>query len=878
MRSGHTLVLGFAVTLTLGCGAALAADWQSKVDPWVIDTAGRGQTEFLVLLREQADLRGARAIAGKTEKGAFVRDALESTADRTQRPLRELLASRGIEHQAFWVANMIWVRGDASLVQELASRGDVFHVYANPHVRLDGPVARRGSDAADSPAGIEWGISKVHAPDVWALGYTGQGVVVAGEDTGYQWDHPALKNKYRGWSGSLADHNYNWHDSIHSGGGSCGHDTQAPCDDDSHGTHTMGTMVGDDGGSNQIGMAPGAKWIGCRNMNVGVGTPATYTECFQWMIAPTDLTNQNPDPTKAPHVINNSWACPPEEGCTDPTVLQAVVESVRAAGIVVVVSAGNSGSGCNSVDSPAAIYDSSFTVGATDSSDTIAGFSSRGAVTIDGSGRLKPDVSAPGVGVRSSVPINAYDVFSGTSMAGPHVAGLVALLLSFEPEIAGDPDAIEPLITASCVPRTSSQTCNGVPGTAIPNNTYGWGRIDALALASTADLAIKQTDSPDPSIPGVSVTYTLTATNFGPAPAHNVMVEDDFPLNAVFVSATPSQGSCTHTAQAAHCSLGTMPVGSSATVQVVVTPSGAGSMTNTSLVSGNEIDPNIANDTSIEGTAVDTCPFPAPALTAPVSVPSQTDGLTASAAIGSGHSAQWTLTGGTITGGQGTGQITFHSGDAGTTMFLTAIDSIPQCASSESSALISVDFLDVPPAHQFHDFVNTIARHRITVGCNDGKHYCPDASVSRGEMAVFLLKSKLGADHVPPKATGIFFDVPAGYFAVDWVEDLYGRQITSGCQPPGQSLQYCPNDAVTREQMAVFLLKTLFGAGYAPPMAAGIFQDALNSNFINWIEDLYHHGITGGCQGPGQPLQYCPGSPNTREQMAVFLTLTFGLQ
>ena len=326
------------------------------------------------------------------------------------------------------------------------------------------------------PEGIEWNVTKIHAPDVWALGYTGQGVVVAGEDTGYQWDHPALKGQYRGWSGSAADHNYNWHDSIHSGGGSCGPDAVAPCDDTDHGTHTMGSMVGDDGGNNQIGVAPGAKWIGCRNMDQGNGTPATYSECFEWFIAPTDLQGENPDPSQSPHVINNSWSCPPSEGCTDPLVLQAVVEATRAAGIEVVVSAGNSGPGCGSVDSPAAIYDASFSVGATSNTtnDTIADFSSRGPVTVDGSNRLKPDVSAPGVNVRSSVPVNGYANFSGTSMAGPQVVGLVALLLSAQSGLKGDPDAIEPFVTQSAVPRTTAQTCGGVPGSTIPNNTYGW--------------------------------------------------------------------------------------------------------------------------------------------------------------------------------------------------------------------------------------------------------------------------------------------------------------------------------------------------------------------------------------------------------------------
>jgi subtilisin family serine protease len=340
---------------------------------------------------------------------------------------------------------------------------------------------------------VEWNLSQVHAPNVWALGYTGQGVVVGGQDTGYQWDHPALKNHYRGWDGTNANHNYNWHDAIHglnphnTGVNPCGYNLTAPCDDLSHGTHTMGTMVGDDGAGNQIGMAPGAKWIGCRNMERNWGTAATYMECFQWFLAPTDLNGQNPDPTKAPDVINNSWYSDASEGTTNLLVFQTAVENLCAAGVVVVVSAGNAGSGCSTITSPA-IYDASFSVGATDSGDNIAGFSSRGPVTVDGSNRLKPNVSAPGVNIRSSVPGNGYaGGWSGTSMAGPHVAGLVALLISAHPELKGQVDGIERIIEHTAVPRTNSQSCGGVPGTDIPNNTYGWGRVDALAALGLGD-------------------------------------------------------------------------------------------------------------------------------------------------------------------------------------------------------------------------------------------------------------------------------------------------------------------------------------------------------------------------------------------------------
>jgi subtilisin family serine protease len=397
---------------------------------------------------------------------------------------------------------MVLVRGDAALAEELAARSDVARLAANPSVALSKPapepVAGQSMTMPVVPgavAAIEAGVNKIQAPAMWGAGYTGQGIVVAGADTGYDWTHPAIRSKYRGAIGNTANHNYNWHDAIHSGGGVCGPDSIVACDDDLHGTHTMGTMVGDDGGSNQIGVAPGARWIGCRNMDQGSGTPATYAECFQWFIAPTDLSDVNPDPAKAPHVINNSWGCPPSEGCTDVNVLRTVVESVQAAGILVVVSAGNSGSACSTVNDPAAIYDASFSVGATSSStDNIASFSSRGPVTVDASNRMKPDISAPGLAVRSSVPGGGYSSLQGTSMAGPHVAGAAALLMSAHPELVGKPDAIKRTFMRTAVRRTAGTNCGNV-ATVVPNNTYGWGRIDVWAAHNGAPGATLDVDA-----------------------------------------------------------------------------------------------------------------------------------------------------------------------------------------------------------------------------------------------------------------------------------------------------------------------------------------------------------------------------------------------
>ncbi|MBW2275730.1 MAG: S8 family serine peptidase, partial [Deltaproteobacteria bacterium] len=362
---------------------AAGAPAREKIDPSLLaDGQPRGaQREFLLLLREQADrteLRELRRRTPRSGRGSAVVERLRDLATRSQSGLLERLETAGAEHRSYWAANMIWVRGDATLMEQLALDPAVDRVLANPRIRFSPPRDLPSSEAA--AAGIEPNLELVGAPEVWELGIRGEGAVIAGADTGYEWQHPALLAQYRGWDGASADHSYSWHDAIHSAGGSCGADSSVPCDDDGHGTHTMGIMLGDDGGTNQIGMAPGARWIGCRNMDEGVGTPATYTECFEWFMAPTDASGQNPDPAMAPHVVNNSWYCPDWEGCIDPAILETVVGNTRAAGILVVVAGTNAGPGCGTIVDPPAIYDGSFTVAATNNADAIASFSSRGPV------------------------------------------------------------------------------------------------------------------------------------------------------------------------------------------------------------------------------------------------------------------------------------------------------------------------------------------------------------------------------------------------------------------------------------------------------------------------------------------------------------------
>jgi serine protease AprX len=478
----------------------------TKIAPWVMEhTANGQQAEFLVVLADQADVSGAAALPTKSEKGRYVYDALWNKSQATQGPILQWLSERGLAHQSFYIVNAILVKGSLEIAEALAARPDVARIEGNPHIQNHFPQPGSINESPPHPlrpATIEPGITYTHAPDVWALGFNGQNIVVASADTGVRWTHNALKPHYRGWDGVTVDHNYNWHDSIHdSVGNPCGNDSPFPCDDYFHGSHTTGTAIGDDGMGNQIGMAPGAKWIGCRNMDQGNGTPTRYIECMQWFLAPYPIGGGQGDPTKAPDITINSWSCPPSEGCSANT-LQAAVEAQAAAGIMMVVAAQNYGPSCSTVEDPAGIYAASYTVGALNTgTDTIASFSSRGPVTIDGSGRLKPDITAPGTNTRSASngSDNAYLFASGTSMATPHIAGAMALLWSAIPSLQNQIDPSRAALNNAAVNIASTQCGSAGP----PNNVYGWGRVNILAAVTSG------TPTPTPT-PTATATPTPT--------------------------------------------------------------------------------------------------------------------------------------------------------------------------------------------------------------------------------------------------------------------------------------------------------------------------------------------------------------------------------
>ncbi len=485
----------FIILATLSINLS-AQSWQTKVQENVFEAlAQHTETEIVVIMKSQADVSAADNIAEKNDKGAYVYNTLTTTAQNTQRDLISFLEETQTAHTPLWLVNSIYLpHATSNIIERIASRNDVAEIINNPTSKKEAEIEIYNTSVINFRTNlISWGIIKTKADSVWLLGYRGQNVVVGGADTGYDWLHPALNRKYRGvLANGTISHDYNWHDSIHadtaSKGNPCGYDLKMPCDDDRHGTHTMGTMLGS---TDTIftGMAPDAKWIGTRNMDGGNGTLVRYVESWQWFIAPTKIDGTSPNTRLAPHVINNSWYCAPSEGCNPSNfaILNIALENTRAAGIVVVVANGNSGSNCKTTDGPPAFFKKAFSVGATQITDTIASYSSRGTVTIDSSNRLKPEISAPGDVVYSTFPNNTYGNSSGTSMAAPHVVGLVALMISANPKLAGQVDSIESIIKQTAYRLTTgAENCGGIAGTAIPNNTYGYGRIDALAAVKRA--------------------------------------------------------------------------------------------------------------------------------------------------------------------------------------------------------------------------------------------------------------------------------------------------------------------------------------------------------------------------------------------------------
>ncbi|WP_221563727.1 S8 family peptidase [Alkalihalobacillus sp. TS-13] len=497
------------------------------------------QVTFLIKFNEQVDTQKVSKNAiEKAEKQKLtpykkelaqrsaVVSALRSTAIETQGNVKQFLekqkASKAVkDYQSFFIVNAMAVTANKEVMEQLAAFPEVAKVLPNEVRQLQPmPETTKAStqpkaDVKNETNSIEWNIERVGAPAVWDMGIDGSGTVVANIDTGVQWDHPGLVEQYRGYDAANPDapsHEMNWFDAT------AGQDT--PYDDQGHGTHTMGTMVGaEPDGSNQVGVAPGAKWIAVKAFTAAGGTDVDLLEAGEWIIAPTDADG-NLHPEMAPDVVNNSWGGGP--GLDE--WYRPMVQNWRAADIFPEFSAGNTTifnpGGPGSIATPAN-YPESFATGATDINDNLASFSLEGPSPYD---EIKPDVSAPGVNIRSTVPGSAYEGgWNGTSMAGPHVSAVVALLRQVDSSLTVD--EIEEILLSTAEPMTNGEYPES------PNNGFGYGLVNAFDAVSSvisglgvvkgnvtkegddAEAPSFEHDAPAETYAGLNLPLTITASD-----------------------------------------------------------------------------------------------------------------------------------------------------------------------------------------------------------------------------------------------------------------------------------------------------------------------------------------------------------------------------
>ncbi|ATH91335.1 S8 family serine peptidase [Bacillus glycinifermentans] len=446
------------------------------------DFESHKKVTFLIKMKDQANPQQTARVAETNAKASImtkkrvkelkrsaVLTSLKTKAENTQKDLKTYLQTQtkkgaASQVESFYIVNGMAVTATKEVMEKIAAFPEVEQVLPNQTIKLsETEKATIDTTSKASSSEADANIKQVHAPDVWKKRYKGKGTVVASIDTGVEWDHPALKKKYRGYNPSKPNspnNEYNWFDATSN--------KKTPYDDLGHGTHVTGTMVGSEsGGKNQIGVAPTAKWIAVKAFSEEGGSEKDLLEAGEWILAPKDAKGK-PHPEKAPDVVNNSWAG--ERGLNE--WYRDMVKAWHAADIFPVFAAGNVSEtepgGPGSVENPSN-YPESFAIGAVDSTNALADFSLQGPSPYD---EVKPDLSAPGVSIRSAYPGHRYATMDGTSMATPHVSGVVALMRQADPNITVD--EIEHILRKTAKPLTDKTFKSS------PNNGYGYGLVDAL--------------------------------------------------------------------------------------------------------------------------------------------------------------------------------------------------------------------------------------------------------------------------------------------------------------------------------------------------------------------------------------------------------------
>ena len=448
------------------------------------ELAGRGAQEEISVIVSLADKVDPRLyqLTDRSARDTRLVQALRDKAAATQGAHRVFLQNQGArEFRELWAINGFAVTARAVVIRQLAARPGIGRIRLDS--TLQAPVTSLGSAAPP-----EWNLSAVQAPQLWSLGFTGSGIVVANMDTGVDPAHPDLAAKWRGGNNS-------WYDPHGQ------HPT--PYDPTGHGTQTMGIMVGGSAGGTAIGVAPDARWIAAKLYDdAGVARYSDIHLAFQWLLDP----DGDPNTVDAPDVVNASWGLVGTAGqCINEFSIDIGV--LKTAGIAFAFAAGNDGPAPLTSLSPAN-DPQGFAAGAVDPTLAIAGFSSRGQSACDGS--IYPELVAPGVNVWTAdlsfggLPL--YTAVTGTSFAAPHAAGAMALLAGAFPNASvGQLEAA----------LTGSARDLGVTG---EDNSYGYGLADVQAayqfLLAGANSPPQITSTPPlVATAGALYRYAVTATD-----------------------------------------------------------------------------------------------------------------------------------------------------------------------------------------------------------------------------------------------------------------------------------------------------------------------------------------------------------------------------